>query len=184
MKGLRQHLVTVLLLLLPKTVFAKSGAWYDCSKDEGIVDPKFKFLNVTSVPQTVTKHSGQKIYKTILYDGVAGVDHDLETVSADLHQFYFKFEGWWTFVHVHKLNQCGKEGSEGLCPFRVGDKVELTHAHSSLGWYTPYGMYRSRQLWRNGSTGEALGCVDMEFEYRAEKTQEEEENAVVDTSLR
>jgi len=86
-------------------------------------------------------------------------------------------------MHVHKLNQCGKEGNEDLCPFRVGNKVELSSVHPPMGWYTPYGMYRSRQLWRDGSTGKPLGCVDMEFEYRAEVIQEEV-YALVDTSLR
>jgi len=176
------YLTLVLLILLPIT-FAKSGDWYDCSEDEGIKNPKIKFLNVTSIPATVTRHSGQTIYKTIQYDGVLGVDPDLEKISADFHQYYKLFDNrWTTFLHLHRLQRCDVKGNENLCPLKVGDSVELTSVHPSLGWYTPYGMYRSRELWRNGSTDEPLGCVDMQFEYRAEAGHDKTE--VVEASLR
>ena len=166
------HLILLLLIfLLPTKTIAKSdnNYWYDCSIDEQIPNPKIKFLNVTSNPTTVTRHSGQTIYKTIQYDGIPGVDLNLETISADFHQYYKVFDKrWTTFLHVHKVPQCDAKGNENLCPLKVGENVEIKSVHPPLGWYTPYGMYRSRQVWRDGGTEEPLGCVDMEFEYRAE----------------
>ena len=166
------HLILLLLIfLLPTKTIAKSDTnyWYDCSTDEQIPNPKIKFLNVTSNPTTVTRHSGQTIYKTIHYDGIPGVDLNLETISADFHQYYKVFDKrWTTFLHVHKVPQCDAKGNENLCPLKVGESVEIKSVHPPLGWYTPYGMYRSRQVWRDGSTEEPLGCVDMEFEYRAD----------------
>ena len=130
------------------------------------------------------RHSGEIVYKSMLYDGVPGVDSDLIKVSADFHQYYkILNKRWTTFLHIHKVEQCGHDGND-FCPWKVGDQIDLKTVHPPLGWYTPYGWYRSRQIWRNGRTGEALGCVDLINESRVESIPEEEGSVIVNFPLR
>mmetsp|Transcript_85206 Transcript_85206/g.138155 ORF Transcript_85206/g.138155 Transcript_85206/m.138155 type:complete len:198 (+) Transcript_85206:213-806(+) len=137
-----------------------SPVWYDCAVEEGIESPVFAFSDVFSEPSVVTKNSGQTVHKNIYYNGTA----TLPTVSADFHQFYKVLNTWWTFLHIKNINQCHEHPT--LCPLHHGQMVNLTSIHPPLNPLTPYGWYRSRQIYRNQFTGDALGCVDMHFEYR------------------
>lgn len=147
------------------------SAWYDCSKEENVQTPSFQFTNVSSDPGVVTPTSGQTIYKTIQYSGAK----TLTKIYADFHQYYKVFGYWVRFRHLHTVNECA-EHSE-LCPFKSNTLVNLKTIHPPQKWLTPYGWYRSRQVYRDGETDEKLGCVDHEIEYRA-WTQNGEENEI------
>mmetsp|Transcript_27118 Transcript_27118/g.54772 ORF Transcript_27118/g.54772 Transcript_27118/m.54772 type:complete len:220 (+) Transcript_27118:212-871(+) len=147
--------------------------WYDCSSEVGIPtdDKVLSFSNVKSVPSVVTPKSGQKIYKTIQYEADADSNPSaptLETITVDFHQYYKVFgKKWMTFLVVHNVDEC-KEHSN-LCPLEPGEKKDLVTVHPPLNPMTPYGWYRSRQIYKDGETGKKIGCVDMSFQYAPEQ---------------
>lgn len=84
-----------------------------------------------------------------------------------------------TFVYIKNIDQCAPNPQ--LCPFKKNTSVTLKHVHPDFGWIAPAGHYRSRQVWRNEETKEALGCVDMEMIYArdGEGDETDGENEVV-----
>lgn len=117
---------------------ASSDVWYDCSAEEGIVDPVFGFSGVFSDPPVVTKnrwfgspspcapgvlarsakpmcahsHSGQVVHKTIHYNGTM----TLPTVAADFHQVAQPEKGEDGGLHIpipFLARACAAESCEG-----------------------------------------------------------------------
>uniref|UniRef100_A0A7S4N354 MD-2-related lipid-recognition domain-containing protein n=1 Tax=Odontella aurita TaxID=265563 RepID=A0A7S4N354_9STRA len=154
--------------------------WHDCSSEMGVT-ARIRFSNVHSEPAIVTKGSGQTIYKTITY--VPGsersqdeVGDSLGSIKADLTQMYFLFDKHWvTFLKAPGLNECAEHNgqqvdSKGrvdgpLCPLDANTPTTIFTIHPPLNPLTPYGQYRSRQVYRDGESGDVIGCVDMHFWY-------------------
>lgn len=135
---------------------------YDCSAEEGVTKPVLKFTNVSSDPPIVTKGSGQVVYKTIL----SSANHTINKINTQLHQYYsWKETGpWFTFLKIN-VNECKENPT--LCPLVPGKAVSLVSQHPKLIALTPYGWYRSRQVYSDGDTSETLGCIDMHFRYES-----------------
>lgn len=134
--------------------------WYDCSEEVGITNPSITFSNVYSEPAIVTPDSGQTIFKTLL-----SKDREFTRgITVDFHQYYKVFgEEWVTFLKVDGINECAEHSN--LCPLLPGVKTTVTTTHPPLNPLTPFGSYRSRQIYRDASTKEKLGCVDMRFDF-------------------
>ena len=123
---------------------ASSDVWYDCSAEEGIVDPVFGFSGVFSDPPVVTKnrwfgspspcapgvlarsakpmcahsHSGQVVHKTIHYNGTM----TLPTVAADFHQVAQPEKGEDGGLHIpipFLARACAAESCEGCSGSRL-----------------------------------------------------------------
>ena len=65
----------------------------------------------------------------------------------------------------------------------------LVTDHPPLNRFTPFGWYRSRQVYKNAKTGQKIGCVDMSFQYApaaaaATTTAAAADDVVVDYGLR
>jgi hypothetical protein len=164
-------------------------SWYDCSKEVGISHPKLSFTDVRSDPPVVTPTSGQIVHKTITYaveknsrsTTTTATEEELTEITADFHQFYYLFHKYWiTFLKVNNVNECQKHDgttklpngdvSDGpLCPLKPNTPTHIFTVHPPLNRHTPYGIYRSRQLYHNGRTTEPIGCVDMQFQYVPDK---------------
>ena len=156
----------------------------------------FAFTNVTSVPAIVTAAEGkhQTILKTIqvamnrtnMANPSHPTDDDLQEVTkitADYHQYYQVWGHWITFLDLKNVDVCGehkemcplhvptsKSGSKSAAPNTNVDGHYLLNTktvHPPLAWGTPYGWYRSRQVYRVVGTQKEIGCVDMQFQYRA-----------------
>jgi hypothetical protein len=134
---------------------AATAAWHDCSAAEGIANPQLTFQNVTSAPEPVVYGGAQSIYKSITNHG-----GEVANVSATLSQYWYK--GMWLRFLKINTDQC--KDHPNLCPLAAGATVDVKTAHPPLAWLTPYGWYRSKQVYY-GAAGEALGCVDMQFRY-------------------
>jgi len=173
-----------------------SQSWYDCSEEVGIVNPQLVFSNVRSDPPVVTKDSGQVIYKTITYvptteqEDTDEKEKVLADISVDFTQMYYLFKKYWmTFLKVPHVNECKEhDGTQRmdnktidgpLCPLKANTPTHIFTIHPPLNKRTPYGMYRSRQVYHDGETGERIGCVDMQFEYTEFKGHEESETTEV-----
>ncbi len=157
----------------------KLQSWYDCSDEVKISHPRLIFTDVRSDPPVITKTSGQIVHKTITYvvpDSTSSTE-ELEEITTDYHQFYYLFNKYWiTFLKVNNVNECDEHDGTNhlpnngavdgpLCPLKANTPTHIFTIHPALNRYTPYGLYRSRQIYHNGLTGEALGCVDMQFQY-------------------
>lgn len=169
-----------------------SSSWYDCSEEIRIrkEDRILSFANVYSDPVIVTPKSGQIIYKTIRYDIVNNTndDHDegmsltddhnektgkysqskektLERITVDFHQYFKLFnKKWITFLVVHNVNECKEH--DNLCPLNKGETKTLKTVHPPLNPMTPFGWYRSRQIYKDPkNNNKKIGCVDMSFLY-------------------
>jgi hypothetical protein len=115
------------------------------------------------VPDPVIKGGSQTIYKTLHYNGSA----PLEQVTAKLSQYWKIFNGskvekWFRFLSID-TNMCKEH--PGACPLEPGKPTSLITSHPPLAFGTPYGFYRSKQVYRDTKTGVKLGCVDMRFAY-------------------
>jgi len=162
--------------------------WYDCSSEIHIPlqDQLLSFSNIRSEPPLVTPHSTQTIYKTIHYysNNNNNTPQDttatstttpsssspplvLRTITVDFHQYY-KVGGryWMTFLIVPGVNECHEHSN--LCPLHRGEQKNLVTVHPPLNPLTPYGWYRSRQIYKDAETGQTIGCVDMSFQYAAD----------------
>jgi len=123
------------------------------------------------VPAVVTRKSGQKILKTVHYKSTDPSAPTLNQIAVDFHQYY-KLLGkkWMAFLIVHNVNEC-KEHTN-LCPLSPGDSKDLVTIHPPLNPMTPYGLYRSRQIYKDADTGTRIGCVDMSFQYAPEEEEQ------------
>merc|ERR1719437_10029 len=129
--------------------------WYDCSSEIGIT-PHLKFLNITSIPPTVTPTSGQIIYKTLQSS------KNITKIKVNSHQYYKLFNKYWiTFLIVHNIDECAEH--DNLCPMIANENVTVRTVHPPLNKLSPFGWYRSRQVYEGD--GDLIGCVDMKFEY-------------------
>lgn len=144
-------------VLIPFLFYAAAAVWQDCSQEEGITNPQLVFTNVTSDPEPVVYGGHQKIYKTITNNG-----DTIEAVSAELSQYWQVMGHWLRFLKIN-TNQC-KDHAE-LCPLPAGQSVNVVTQHPPLNWATPYGWYRSKQVYTETKTGRKIGCVDMQFRY-------------------
>jgi hypothetical protein len=139
--------------------------WYDCSLEIGI-ENLVTFSDVQSVPLIVTPTSGQTILKTLRYHvpDDSSEPSALEQITVDFHQYYKLFDKTWiTFLIVHNVDECKEHPN--LCPLAQGEEKRLETRHPPLNPATPYGWYRSRQVYKDGETGAKIGCVDMKFQY-------------------
>lgn len=161
-------------------------SWYDCSKDVGISRPTLTFEDIRSDPPIVTKNSGQIIHKTITYVPVDQDEQELQEITTDFHQFYYVkiLQKWMTFLFVKNINECEEHdgtnrlpsGNETiidgpLCPLKANQPTHIFSIHPPLNTFTPYGMYRSRQVYHNAA-GQKIGCADMQFEYKPKRSTE------------
>ena len=166
--------------------------WHDCSEEEGIIHPTLTFTNVYSDPAVVTKDNTQIIYKTISYNDVDSyldlelldLEHSkstLEDIKAEFTQYYHTFNKYWTpFLFIPNLDMC-KEHSN-LCPLTSGDTVQVVTVHPPLNRFTPYGLYRSKQVYKDPRSGAKIGCVDMQFLY-CEGDQEDSDRCQKSTAM-
>jgi hypothetical protein len=170
-------LALLLLFLLYRVDAAQSyvadGSWSDCSAEMGIDDPSVSFSSVHSVPPIVTKNSShQIIYKTLTVTNQSA----LIRIEAQLTQLYKLLDKTWVpFLKTPFLDECTEhDGSQvdsrgvrdgPLCPLLPARNVTIFTVHPPLNKLTPYGLYRSRQVYRDGLTKELVGCVDMHFLY-------------------
>mmetsp|Transcript_84419 Transcript_84419/g.188775 ORF Transcript_84419/g.188775 Transcript_84419/m.188775 type:complete len:172 (-) Transcript_84419:162-677(-) len=145
-------------LLLLGLLLGAQAVWQDCSAEESIASPQLRFDNVTSVPEPVVYGGHQDILKTLHNTG-----GDIEGITAELSQYWKAFNRTWVRFLKIGTDQC-KEHSN-FCPLPAGKSVTLVTHHPALAWVTPYGWYRSKQVYRETSTGRLLGCVDMQFRY-------------------
>ena len=161
-------------------------SWYDCSNEVDISHPKLSFTDVRSDPPFVTQTSGQIVYKTITYvverNNNSTRKEELTEITADFHQYYYLFHKYWIpFLKVNRVNECHKhDGTKTLphsgamdgplCPLKANVPSHIFTVHPPLNRHTPYGIYRSRQLYHNGQTAEPIGCVDMQFLYAPDIT--------------
>lgn len=182
-RGICEMLTILLLVIHTNTVFAdftylqadttnthniheSNQDWYDCSSEVGISsdDIVLSFSNVRSRPGIVTPDSGQTIYKTIKYNNHTGSDPIVNDIKVDFHQYYKLFgKTWMTFLIVHNIDECKEH--DNLCPLSPGETTEVVTVHPALNKLTPFGWYRSRQIYKDGYSGELIGCVDMRFKY-------------------
>jgi len=147
--------------------------WHDCSDEEGISNPSLTFTNLYSDPAVVTKDSTQTIYKTISFNDNDKNDANtsalaprvLVDIRADFTQYYHStlFNKWIPFLYAPNLDMCKEHPN--LCPLTSGDTVEVVTIHPPLNRFTPYGLYRSKQVYKDPSSGDKIGCVDMQFLY-------------------
>jgi hypothetical protein len=172
----------LVLLLLLLVVGSRAGAeaaapdvggvsWYDCSAEVGIGAPSLSFSSVSSLPPVVTKDSHQVIYKEL------SSRSDLAKIEAQLTQMYKLFDRRWVpFLKTPFLDECAEhDGSQvdprgvrdgPLCPLVArANATTVFTVHPPLNRMTPYGLYRSRQVYRDAHTKELVGCVDMRFLY-------------------
>jgi len=92
------------------------------------------------------------------------MEDTLTEIKADFTQYYHAFDKFWMpFLYAPNLNMCKEHPN--FCPFSPGDTVILKTVHPPLNRFTPYGLYRSKQVYKDPATGEKLGCVDMQFLY-------------------
>lgn len=151
-------LVLPALLLGAAPYAAVSMEWRDCAAEEGIAVSQLVFSDLSSKPDPVVHGSQQVIYKKMLNRGGT-----LKNIKAELSQYWKAFNRTWVrFVKV-TTDQCAEHPN--LCPLPPASVVSLQSQHKPLAWGTPYGWYRSKQVWKDGVTGEALGCVDMQVRY-------------------
>jgi len=158
-----RFLISIVLAVEEKHEIHKleQNTWYDCSMEEKI-DAKIKFINITSEPKIWNPGEQQIIHKVI--DNIS--NETFPSVSIDFQQLYKVLNRWWiTFVSVHNIDQCSR--NKGFCPWHGNERVNLTTVHAKLLPIAPYGLYRSRQIYRNSASGEKLGCVDILMEYRS-----------------
>eukprot|EP00397_Hematodinium_sp_SG-2012_P060358 GEMP01078504.1.p1 GENE.GEMP01078504.1~~GEMP01078504.1.p1 ORF type:complete len:248 (+),score=29.02 GEMP01078504.1:77-745(+) len=156
--------VSIVLLGQPANMeeaVVQGKTWYDCAAEEKIENPKFTFFDVWAVPPTFFPNTTHIVYKSIAYHG----DDDIPYVAADFTQFFKVYGMWFPWLHIPNYNQCVHHPE--LCPLKARSTVLLMKVHESISWIAPYGWYRSRQVYKHGTTQELLGCVDMWFEYRA-----------------
>jgi len=150
--------------------------WSDCSAEVGVDHPKLLFSDVRSEPRVVTVGSGQTVYKTITYSPASPEAPPVDAIRATLTQRYHAFDRTWvTFIKVPGVDECSEHDGTAtdahghvdgpLCPLAGGDSAELLSVHAPLNRWTPFGLYRSRQVYREGLHGEIIGCVDMQFLY-------------------
>jgi hypothetical protein len=149
--------------------------WHDCSDEEGITNPSLTFTNLYSDPAVVTKDSTQTIYKTISFNNndndndantsALALQHVLVDIRADFTQYYHStlFNKWVPFLYAPNLDMCKEHPN--LCPLTSGDTVQVVTIHPPLNRFTPYGLYRSKQVYKDPSSGDKIGCVDMQFLY-------------------
>eukprot|EP00591_Stephanopyxis_turris_P001753 CAMPEP_0195517666 /NCGR_PEP_ID=MMETSP0794_2-20130614/11220_1 /TAXON_ID=515487 /ORGANISM="Stephanopyxis turris, Strain CCMP 815" /LENGTH=186 /DNA_ID=CAMNT_0040646505 /DNA_START=33 /DNA_END=593 /DNA_ORIENTATION=+ len=158
--------------------------WEDCYSEMvaggETTSVRLKFNNVVSIPSIVRKGDEQKVVKEIeVINDIDDAKASTLKVEADFHQYY-KLAGkrWFTFLDVPHLDQCAEH--EEFCPLpQVGETFTVSTTHPHLAWGTPYGWYRSRQIYRDMDTKKILGCVDMQFQYRAKDELEENESVVL-----
>ena len=101
----------------------------------------------------------QSINKTITYFGA----EEVVELHATLSQYYKLFNhSWMRFIEVD-TDVCKEHPS--ACPLEPGATHELYTAHPPLARGTPFGWYRSKQVYRDAKSGVYLGCVDMRYEY-------------------
>ena len=151
-----KSMVALLVALVASS--SPTSVWFDCAADEKIVTPNITFSNVSSSPDPVVHGAQQVIRKVVHYNGT----DTLTNVTATLSQ-YWKVLGKW--VRFLKIDTDVCKEHAGACPFAPGDAHALTTHHPPLHWGTPYGWYRSKQVFTNTLTGERLGCLDERFEY-------------------
>jgi len=141
--------------------------WYDCSDEIGISDTKLlTFTEVRSDPPIVTPTTRQKILKTIRYFSLPESFEPvvLRKINVGFHQYYKVFgKKWMTFLKLNGIDACDEH--KNLCPLRSGESKEIVTLHPPLNRLTPYGWYRSRQVYSDAVTGARIGCVDMAFQY-------------------
>jgi len=141
-------------------VVPSAGAyWMDCAASEGITSPALRFSNVTSDPEIVVKGGHQDIYKVITNVGST----QIVNITAELSQYWKAFNLTWVRFLKISTNACAEHG--GLCPLAPKQSASLVTHHPKLAWGTPYGWYRSKQVYFDSATGARIGCVDMRFEY-------------------
>mmetsp|Transcript_8702 Transcript_8702/g.9569 ORF Transcript_8702/g.9569 Transcript_8702/m.9569 type:complete len:204 (-) Transcript_8702:140-751(-) len=173
---LSEHLIRIILVILPALSVLGTKAeeslnhknlssWHDCSEEVGIDNPVLIFTDVYSDPPVVTKDSGQTVYKTITYnpsedDG----EKVLHEIKADFTQYYRLMDKFWMpFLYAPNLNMCKEH--DNLCPLKPNDPTKVATDHPPLNKLTPYGLYRSKQVFKDALTGNKIGCVDMQFLY-------------------
>ncbi len=151
------------------------------------VQGKIEFTKISSDPVIWTPHSSHRqiVTKEMRYvprsdvEGAeSGKPKKMRQISATMHQFYKIGDKFWmTFLYLPKTDQCKEHDKDQLCPLpdetREGEDVTKAHRtlktiHPKLGKYTPFGVYRSRQVWTDVESGVVVGCADMGFEYREE----------------
>ena len=64
-----------------------------------------------------------------------------------------------------KINTDQCKDHSNLCPLPPHANVSVITSHPPLAKLTPYGCYRSKQVYTDTATGKKLGCVDMQFRY-------------------
>eukprot|EP00747_Dinoflagellata_sp_TGD_P183487 gnl/TRDRNA2_/TRDRNA2_38394_c0_seq1.p1 gnl/TRDRNA2_/TRDRNA2_38394_c0~~gnl/TRDRNA2_/TRDRNA2_38394_c0_seq1.p1 ORF type:complete len:172 (-),score=36.45 gnl/TRDRNA2_/TRDRNA2_38394_c0_seq1:154-669(-) len=149
----------LLAVLFPLLLQSAEGVWEDCSAAEGITAPQLTFENVSSDPEIVVYGGHQKIYKTIINHG-----GEIKNVTAELSQ-YWKGPFNYTWVRFLKINTNQCEEHPTLCPLAAKGTAHLVTQHPPIMALTPYGWYRSKQVYTDVETKKAIGCVDMQFRY-------------------
>ena len=125
--------------------------WTDC----GLSNATIHFDSVVS---TNPVHTNEKQYinKTLELDSV------YNNITCE-YSLYWKVLGtWFRFLDL-KVHTCAEHPQ--LCNAKPHTQIFVETIHPPLNKLTPHGLYRSKQHYFDGNTGDLLGCVDMIIPY-------------------
>merc|ERR1712096_300161 len=86
----------------------------------------------------------------------------IDAPKVEFQQSWKIFGIWLTFVDV-TFETCEK--IQPMCHMEPNQKVTITDQHPPFAWFTPFGDYRSRQIYKSPD-GSALACIDLFQSYK------------------
>ena len=143
-------------MLLFNNVKAAAAAtptnWTDC----GLSNATLHFDIVSSTNPVHTKET-QYINKTMHF-----TYKSYSNITCEYEQFWRVAGHWFRFLDL-RVNTCAEHPD--MCNAKINTEIFVETKHPPLNPLTPHGMYRSKQTYRDGSTQEVIGCVDMMIPY-------------------
>lgn len=125
--------------------------WTDC----GLSNATLHFDIVSSTNPVHTKET-QYINKTMHFT------KSYSNITCEYEQFWRVAGHWFRFLDL-RVNTCAEHPD--MCNAKINTEIFVETKHPPLNPLTPHGMYRSKQTYRDGSTQEVIGCVDMMIPY-------------------
>lgn len=157
-----------------------ADGWYDCLEqvggEESAKSPHLTFVNASAYPKIAGPSMGQVISMSFVsgfYDSdQVGTGMNISVsehgaLEADYHHYRKVLGVWIPYATTHDMGVC--EHYPQICasfshwPARA-DTINVTQL--PYGLFAPYGSYRLRHVYRSGTHGMVIGCIDLELEYR------------------
>jgi hypothetical protein len=136
----------------PMVVSNAPTNWTDC----GLPNATIKFDQVSST-NPVHTHETQFINKTMHFNNVS-----YSNITCEYEQYWKVLGQWFRFLDL-RVDSCAEHPT--MCNAKPNTEIFVETKHPPLNPLTPHGMYRSKQTYRDGSTNEVIGCVDMMIPY-------------------